>query len=77
MKKAENLSDEVFTMLSDPKGEAAKNYAGLADPEMHNPATYVIGLDGKIVFEFLDEDYSKRPVAVEVLDAVKKSRAGS
>ncbi len=73
MKRSEGLGDEVFTMLSDPTGAAAKNYAGLEDPKMHVPATYVIGLDGKIVYEFIGENYAVRASAQDVWKAVQSA----
>ncbi len=40
--------------------------------ELPMPATYVINTDGKIVYSFVDADYTKRAEPSEVLAAVKK-----
>lgn len=72
MAKKENLK-APFVMLSDPKGIAGKLYAGMARPNLHTPATYVIGKDGKIAYRYVGENFRTRPAAQAVLKAVKAS----
>ena len=64
---------EPFVMLSDPKGVAGKLYAGMAQPNLHTPATYVIGKDGKIAYRYVGENIRVRAAAEAVLKAVKAS----
>ncbi len=70
MRTRQELGDS-FVMLSDVHGEAGGLYAGMAKPDLHHPATYVIGKDGTLKYEFVGGNYSIRPAAQAVLDAVK------
>ena len=42
--------------------------------EIPMPATYVINKKGKIIFAFIDEDYTKRSEPEAILDAIKKAK---
>ncbi len=73
MKDAEKLGD-TFVFLSDLTAKAAGNYAGhYAGKTMLNPATFVIGKNGKIVYAYVGEDFKVRADAQAVLQAVKKA----
>ena len=51
MKEAEKLGD-TFVFLSDREAKGADNYAGHYNGQtMLNPATFVIGKDGKILYK--------------------------
>ena len=70
MKETEKLGD-TFVFLSDKEGKAANNYAGhYAGQTMLNPATFVIGKDGKIAYAYVGEDYKVRASAQHVLQAL-------
>ena len=70
--KADHKLDFV-TFLSDPKGEAAKQFAGTygADTQegagVLKPATLVIGKDGKIAYAYVNENYQVRATSEAVL----------
>ena len=73
MKESEKLGD-TFVFLSDKEGKAANNYAGrYPEVTMLQPATFVIGVNGKIVYAYIGEDFKARASADEVLAAVKKA----
>ena len=73
MKEAEKLGD-TFVFLSDQEAKGAAGYAGhYAGKTMLNPATFVIGKNGKIVYAYVGEDYKVRADAQTVLKAVKKA----
>jgi len=70
MRETEGLGDS-FVFLSDIGGEFASQYAGVSGGTF-NAATYVIDKEGKIAYRYNDGDFTKRPPAQEVLEAVKK-----
>lgn len=70
MRTKEEMGDS-FVMLSDPDGVAGKLYAGMARPNLHTPATYVIGKNGKISYRYVEKSYRVRPTAQAILKAVK------
>ena len=73
MKEAEQLGN-TFVFLSDKKAQGAALYAGhYAGNTMLNPATFVIGKNGKIAYAYVGEDYKVRAGAQTVLQAVKKA----
>lgn len=46
------------------------DYNGDQSYELPMPATYIIGTDGRIVWSFVDEDYTKRGEPAEILNAL-------
>ncbi len=73
MKDAEKLGS-TFVFLSDIKADAAAGYAGhYAGKTMLNPATFVIGKSGKIIYAYVGEDYKERADSQLVLQMVKKA----
>ena len=73
MKNGENLGDS-FVFLSDKEAKAAAHYAGnYAGETMLNPATFVVGKNGKIVYAYIGEDYKVRADSQTVLQAIDKA----
>ena len=70
MKQEHDLGDG-FVFLSDPEGQAADLYAGKMENGVLKAATYVIGRDGTLKLSFVEDDYTKRPPAEDVLAAVR------
>ena len=71
MKESTKLGD-TFVFLSDSETKGANMYAGHYNGQtMLNPATFVIGKNGKIVYANVGEDYKVRAGAQAVLEAVK------
>ena len=71
MKESTKLGD-TFIFLSDQDARGAGIYAGhYKGMTMLNPATFVIGKNGKILYAYVGEDYKVRAGAQAVLEAVK------
>lgn len=71
MREAHKLGSS-FVFLSDPDAKLASLYAGKYDKGFLKPATIVVGKGGKIAFATSLDDYSVRPAARAVLEAVSQ-----
>lgn len=71
MRDAEKV--DFIRFLSDRKGAAARQYAGVYENGILKPATFVIGRDGRITYAYIGEDYKVRPQAEAVLAAVRQA----
>jgi peroxiredoxin len=47
------------------------NYNGDQSYELPMPATYIVGVDGRIIWSFVDEDYTKRAEPEDILQVLK------
>jgi peroxiredoxin len=74
MKEAHKLGD-TFVFVSDKDAKGADNYAGhYAGKTMLNPATFVVGKNGKIAYAYVGEDYRVRADSKTVLAEAIKAR---
>lgn len=73
MRDAQKL--KFVTFLSDPEGSAAKLYAGLYPNSMvHQPGSFVIDKQGKIVYAYVNQDFKSRAATTAMVQAVKAIR---
>jgi peroxiredoxin len=65
---------DFITFLSDKQGVAARQYAGVYPGKTTlQPATFVIGKDGKIIYAYVNEDYRTRAATGEVVKAAREA----
>lgn len=69
MRKALGLS---YTVLSDPDTSAIKLYGVLNEKagKLPHPASFVVDSKGIVRYRRVDEDYTKRPLSAELLNAL-------
>jgi peroxiredoxin len=64
-----------YTLLSDPGGEVIERY-GIRNRQhtsgvLPDPTALVIDREGRVRFKRIDEDYTERPPAEELVEAVR------
>jgi len=63
--------DEALRPVYAAFGFDIPDYNGDQSYELPMPATYVVGVDGRIIWSFVDEDYTKRAEPEEILNVLK------
>jgi len=63
--------DEALRPVYAAFGFDIPDYNGDQSYELPIPATYIVGIDGRIIWSFVDEDYTKRAEPEEILNVLK------
>lgn len=71
----EDQREKFSTWLQQETGKTLAEYNGIENYELPIPATFVIARNGKVVFVFNDEDYTKRARNEDIIAALNALNA--
>ncbi len=67
--------DEALRPIYKAFGFDIPDYNGDQSYELPMPATYIVDTDGRIIWSFVDEDYTKRAEPEEILSVLKSANS--